>query len=92
VARAFITDMQMPKNYWYWALRQSVQVSNYIPCTIEGISTTPHELVHGVKLDLRILFHMFSVGYFKHLRDGQHHCSGISESKSMQGIALGPLS
>jgi hypothetical protein len=32
---------------------------------------------------------MFSVGFFKHLRDGQNHRSGISQSKSMQGIALG---
>ncbi len=89
MARAFITDMQMPRTYWYWALRQSVQVSNYIPCTVEGISTTPHVLVYGVKPDIRILFRMFSVGFFKHLRDGQNYRSGISESKSMQGIALG---
>lgn len=89
MARAFITDMQMPRNYWYWALRQSVQVSNYIPCTIEGTSTTPYELVYGVKPDLHILFRMFLVGFFKHTRDGQHHHSGISKSKTMQGISLG---
>ena len=28
MGRAFITDMQMPRQYWYWALRQSVQVLN----------------------------------------------------------------
>jgi hypothetical protein len=89
MGRAFITDMQMPCQYWYWALCQSVQVLNYIPCTVEGISTTPHELVYGVKPDLRILFRMFSVGFFRHLRDGNHHCSGVAESKSMQGITLG---
>ncbi len=81
--------MQMPHSYWYWGLRQSVQISNYIPCTVENISTTPHELVYGVKPDLRVLFRMFSVGFFRHLRDGSHHRGGISESKIMQGIALG---
>jgi len=67
MARAFITDMQMPKNFWYWALRQSIQVMNYIPCTVSGISTTPHELVYGIKPDLRILFRLFSTGYFRKL-------------------------
>jgi hypothetical protein len=89
MGRAFITDMQMPRQYWYWALCQSVQVMNYMPCTVEGISTTPHELVYGVKPDLRVLFRMFLVGFFRHLKDGDHHRSGISESKSMQGITLG---
>ncbi len=89
MGRAFITHMQMPRQYWYWALRQSVQVMNYVPCTVEGISTTPHELVYGVKPDLHILFRMFSVGFFRHLQDGDHHHSGVSESKSMQGITLG---
>jgi hypothetical protein len=32
---------------------------------------------------------MLSVGFFRHLCDGQHHRNGISDSKSMQGIALG---
>jgi hypothetical protein len=89
MARAFITDMQMPCNYWYWALRQAVQVANYVPCSVNGISSTPHELVYGVKPDLRVLFRMFSVGFFHHLRDGTQHRSGISDSKTMQGIALG---
>jgi hypothetical protein len=88
MARAFITDMQMPRSYWYWALRQAVQVANYIPGSVEGISTTPHELAHGVKPDLCVLFRMFSTGFFHHLRDGPQHRSGISESKTMQGVAF----
>jgi hypothetical protein len=89
MGRAFITDMQMPHQYWYWALRQAVQVHNYTPCTVEGISTTPHELVYGVKPDLRVLFRMFSTGFFRHSSDGTHHHSGIAESKSMQCITIG---
>jgi len=45
---AFITYKQMPHQYRHWTW-QSVQVLNRIPCTVEGISTTPHELVYGVK-------------------------------------------
>jgi hypothetical protein len=32
---------------------------------------------------------MLFTGFFHHLRDGEHHISGASESKSMQGITLG---
>jgi hypothetical protein len=89
MARAFVTDMQMPKSFWYWAIRQAIQVMNYIPCHVSGISTTPHELVYGIKPDLRALFRLFSTGYFRHSRDGSHHRSGISAARSFQGIALG---
>jgi len=89
MARAFITDMQMPRSYWYWALHQAVQVLNYIPCTVTGVSTTPHELVYGVKPDLRVLFRMFSTGFFRHSRDGLSTRSGVSDAKTLQGIAIG---
>jgi hypothetical protein len=56
MACSFITDMQMPHSFLYWGLRQSVRISNYIPCTVENISTTPHKLVYGIKPDLQVLF------------------------------------
>lgn len=62
---------------------------NYIPCTVEGVSTTPHKLVYGIKPDPCILFCKFSTDFFRHLKDGTHHHSGVTDSKSMQGIALG---
>jgi hypothetical protein len=66
MAQTFITDMQMPKSFWYLVLHQSIQVMNDIPCTVSGISTTSHELVYGIKPDLCILFQLFSTGYFQH--------------------------
>jgi len=89
MARSYITDMQMPRCYWYWALRHAVHVINYLPCTVNGLSTTPHELVYGIKPDYRTLFRLFSTGYFKHDRDGTRDRDGITESKSMSGIAIG---
>jgi len=64
MGRAYIMDMQMPRSYWYWALRQAVQALNYVPCTVEGVPTSPHELMYGVKPDLRVLFRMFSTPTF----------------------------
>jgi len=89
MARSYITDMQMPRTYWYWGLRQAVHVINYFSCLVNGLSTTPFELVYGVKPDLRTLFRLFSVGYFLHESDGVRARDGISESKTMQGIAIG---
>lgn len=47
---------------------------NYIPCTVEGVSTTSHELAYGVKPDLLTPFLPFlnrvflpSLGWIKSL-------------------------
>jgi hypothetical protein len=89
MARAYITDMQMPRSYWFWALRHATQVSNYIPCKVNGELTTPFELVHGVKPDYRVLFRLFSTVYFRVKRDGNCTRDGIAEARSKQGIAIG---
>jgi len=81
--------MQMPRCYWYWAIRHAVHVVNYLPCTVNGLTTTPHELVYGVKPDYRTLFRLFSTVFFKHDRDGQRTRDGIAEAKCMSGIAIG---
>jgi hypothetical protein len=89
MAWSYMTDMQMPRCYWYWALRHAVHVLNYLPCTVNGLTTTPHELMYGVKPDFHTLFRLFLYVFFKHEKDGQRMRDGISESKSMSGIAIG---
>ena len=41
MAHAYITDMRMPREYWFWALRHAVQVMDYLPVTVNGLTTTP---------------------------------------------------
>jgi hypothetical protein len=53
------------------------------------MSTTSHELVYGTKTDLHVLVRLFPTGYFHKVKDSSYHCSGISTSTSMQGIAIG---
>lgn len=81
--------MQMPRAYWFWALRHANQVANYIPCKVEGELTTSFELVHGVKPDYRILFRLFSTVYWRVERDGARERDGVAEALSKQGIAIG---
>lgn len=89
MARAFITDKQMPRSFWFHALRYATQLSNIFPVRVNGINTTSHELAYGVKPDYRILFQLFSTGYFKVERDGNRRRHGIAEAQSRQGIAIG---
>jgi hypothetical protein len=88
MARAYITDMQMPRTFWFWSLRHATQVSNYIPCKVNGELTTPFKLIHGVKPDYRIRFRLFSTVYFKVERDSAQARDGIVEARSKQGIAI----
>ena len=88
MARSYTTDMQMPRRYWYWALQHAVHVLNYFLCLVNGLSTTPFELVYGVKPDLRTLFGYFLAVIFFHEKDGTRSLDGIAESKTMQGIAI----
>lgn len=56
---------------------------------MNGLSTSPFELVYGVKPDLRTLFRLFSCGYFLHDEDGTRSHDGIAESRTMQGTVIG---
>jgi hypothetical protein len=89
MAHSYVTDMQMPHSFWYWALRQAVFMLNYLPCTVSQVLISPHELVYGVKPDYQLLFRLFSTGYFKLTTDGTRHCDGILEATSMAGIVVG---
>ena len=88
MARSFLHQRQIPRVYWYWAIRHACQINNYFPCEVDGEKTTPLELVYGVKPDFSTLLPLFSVTYFKHDKDGARARDG-TESKVMQGILLG---
>jgi len=82
-----ITDIQMPHEYWYWAVHHAIQVSNYLPSTVNGVVTTSTEVVHRVKPDYHVLFHLFSTG-FHHTHDSIHARDHF-EAKMIQGIVIG---
>ena len=66
MARSHITDMQMPRSHWFWAMCHAVQVMNHLPVKVNGELTSPFEFVHGVKPDYQALFRLFSTVHFKH--------------------------
>jgi hypothetical protein len=89
MARAFLTDAQMPRAFWFQAVQHATRVCNIFPCRVNGELTTAFELAYGVKPDYRVLFRLFSVGYYKVYKEGERFCDGIGEAQSKQGIAIG---
>ena len=82
MAWSYMTDMQMPCKFWYWGVWHTIQISNSLPCMVNGLQMTLFELVYGVKPDYYILFWLFSFGYFKHDYDGSQQHYGV-KSKSL---------
>ena len=88
MARRYLTDKQMPRQYWYWALRHSNRISNIFPLRCDQKITTSHELVFSTKPDYRQLFRLFSTAYLSHQKDNTHPRTA-TEPHTLQGIAVG---
>jgi hypothetical protein len=84
MARAFLTEAQLPRSYWYWAVREASRRLNVCPLSRPTESpTTPFALFYGRKPDYRILFPFGSIGYYR------HETNAAFEAESRPGIALG---
>ena len=89
MGRSYLNDMQMPRKFWFWALRHAVLLINLFPVTVNGELTTPHELAWGIQPDYRVLCPLFATCYFNHRTDGTRKRDGIAEAQTLQGILLG---
>ena len=95
MARAFLADAQLPKRFWYWAIRKAARCVNVLPVssnpddpTNPASMTTPHFEFYGTKPDYRTLFPFGAIGSFRRVQDG--NCNRTQfDSQGMLGIALG---
>ena len=88
MARSFITDKQMPKSFWFWAIKHASRIHNIFPVKYKNKYTTPHELVFKKRPDYRQLFRLFSTAYFSHTKDNTKSRTN-TQAHSMAGIAVG---
>lgn len=88
MARAYITEKQVGREFWYFAVRHAVIMINQIPGRLGRRLTTPFELVYGVKPDSSTWFELFSVGYFDHKTENSATKSN-TETQTLAGIAVG---
>jgi len=64
MARAYLTEKQMPRSFWFYAVPHSARMMNAIPGKSGGKLASPFLLVHGVGHDERTWFPLFLVCYF----------------------------
>ena len=77
MSRAFINDKQMPRSYWFWAIKHASRVQNIFPMKFDNQLMTPHELVYKCKPGYRQLFRLFSTAYFFHHKDNTKERSNV---------------
>ena len=88
MCRAWLASHLLPSKFWWWALKRSVETSNYIPIRLNNKYTTPFYLVHHQKPDLRNLLPLFSVGYLTRYCDGSTKRQNM-HSHTLQAILVG---
>eukprot|EP00956_Cyclotella_meneghiniana_P043606 scaffold278980_cov116-Cyclotella_meneghiniana.AAC.1 len=88
MARAYITEKQVSREFWFFAVRHAAIMINQVPGRLGRRLTTPFELVHGTKPDSSTWFELFSVGYFDHKTEGSASKSN-TEAQTLAGIAVG---
>ena len=88
MARFYLTEKQMSKDYWFFAIQHAARMINQLPGNADGKFTTPFELVHRAPPDARTWFPIFSIVYFYKQSDADQDRANF-ESKAMQGIAVG---
>ena len=91
MARAYLTEKQMPKNFWYWAILHAARMMNAIPGKYKGKWASPFMLVHGEHPDPRTWPPVFSLCYFHHSKDGSETWS-THMSQTLDGVVLGRCS
>jgi hypothetical protein len=91
MARAYLTEKQMPCLFWSYAIAHAAHMMNAIAGKIHGRLVSPFLLIHGVGHDPHTWVPIFSLCYFHHKKDGD-----ILQSKhqahTMDGIIVGRLS
>ena len=98
MARAYLQEANLPKKFWFWALRTAFERMNMIPLEVgtrpdgSKILTTPFELFYGQQPDMRTLFPFGCVGYFRRETDhfdGSPHKRSKFQAETYPGIAVG---
>ena len=88
MSSAYLTEKQMPRFFWYFAVKHSARMMNMIPGRYKNKLTSPFMLAHGVRLDQRTWLPIFSLCYFHHKKDSDAQHSK-TQAHTMDGIIVG---
>jgi len=74
MARNWLASAELPPSFWFYAVRRAAEVCNYFPFKLEGGNfSTPFQLAHHEKPDLRLLFKPFC------LAAARWECRGVDK-------------
>ena len=88
MSRAYLTEKQMPRAFWYQAVKHAARMMNMIPGKYKTKLASPFMLVHGECPDQRTWIPIFSLCYFHHDKDGDTSRSK-NQAHTMDGIVIG---
>ena len=88
MARAYLTETQMPWAFWFYAIIHTACMMNAILGRIHGCLVSPFLLDHGMGHDERTCVPLFSLCYFLHEKDGNLKRSK-HQAHTMDGIIIG---
>jgi hypothetical protein len=88
MARAYLTEKQMPRTFWFYAIVHSAQIMNAIPGTYLGRLASPFLLIHGVGHNERTWIPLLSLCYFHHKKDSDQQFSH-HQAHTIDGIVIG---
>jgi hypothetical protein len=88
MSQAYLTEKQMPRSFWYFAIKHLARMMNMIPGKYCGQLASPFMLVHGVRPDQRTWLPLFSLCYFHHEKDSDASRSKHQAHK-LDGIVIG---
>jgi hypothetical protein len=87
--RAYLTEKQMPRSFWFYAITHAARMMNTIPGKYDNDRlASPFMLVHGVGHDVRTWSPIFSLCYFHHENDGDDSRSKHM-AHTMDGVVIG---
>ena len=81
-------EKQMPRSFWYYAVKHSAWMMNMIPGRYKNKLASPFMLAHGVRPDQRTWLPIFSLSYFHHEKDRNAQRSK-TQAHTMDSIIVG---
>jgi hypothetical protein len=89
MARNWLASAELPSTFWFYAVQHAAEVCNYFPYRLEdGSYSTPFEIAHKTKPDLRVLFKLFGLAAVHRERIGASTLNKF-EAQSVPMIAIG---
>jgi hypothetical protein len=73
MARAYLTEKQMPCSFWFYTITHAAHMMNTIPGKFKDCLASLFLLVHGVGHDVHTWIPLFSMCYFYHMKDGDQY-------------------